>query len=66
MAGEGNQSILEKSNIFDIKMQKRPLAMSLVKFNEAQPKFFGHYIGMNVNPIITISSHFQKINIFII
>ncbi len=56
-AGIGNEKILKNSEIYDLKIQKRPLAMSVVFVKGKIPKLYGHYFGLGSKPIMTISTH---------
>ncbi len=56
-SGEGIEKILSNSGITTPKMQRRPLAMGVVKLETAIPKIFGHQIGIGAQPKLTISTH---------
>ena len=57
-AGEGNEEILEESNINSFPMQRRPLAMGMVFMKEKIPDIYGHFLGTSSRPRITISTHY--------
>lgn len=57
-AGEGNEEILEESNIDSFPMQRRPLAMGMVFMKEKIPDIYGHFLGTSSRPRITISTHY--------
>ena len=55
-AGEGNESILNTLKEKAPRMQRRPLHMLMVK--HAYPhSFYGHCLGKETTPRLTISSH---------
>ena len=56
-AGEGNEALLASAGIEHIKMQRRPLAMGVVKLNTPIPPVFGHQLGATSKPKLTISTH---------
>ncbi|MFT6300429.1 MAG: hypothetical protein ACJA2R_000434 [Saprospiraceae bacterium] len=55
-AGEGNESILEKIGEKYPRMQRRPLHMLMVKHTYPH-SFYGHCLGAEKTPKLTISSH---------
>lgn len=57
-AGEGNEKILQNSNINLFPMQLRPLAMGAVYLNNKIPDIFGHHLGVSSRPSLTISTHY--------
>ena len=57
-AGEGNEEILENSNINSFPMQKRPLAMGMVYMKKKIPDIYGHFLGTSSRPKVTISTHY--------
>ena len=59
-AGEGNEKILEDSNIDSFPMQRRPLAMGMVHMKKNIPDIYGHFLGTSSRPRITISTHYFK------
>ncbi|MDX2464338.1 MAG: FAD-dependent oxidoreductase [Porticoccus sp.] len=55
-AGKGNEAILQELGITSPRMQRRPLQQVMVK--HAYPHtFFGHCLGAETTPRLTISSH---------
>lgn len=55
-AGEGNQDLLNNLGLTSPAMQRRPLQQVLVK-NNFPFEFFGHCLGAEKTPRLTISSH---------
>lgn len=55
-AGTGNEALIQALGGSGPAMQRRPLQQVLVKHEYTEP-FFGHCIGGNPNPRLTISSH---------
>tara|TARA_R110001592_G_scaffold363352_2_gene684795 strand:- start:61676 stop:62896 length:1221 start_codon:yes stop_codon:yes gene_type:complete len=55
-AGKGNESILQELGITSPRMQRRPLQQVMVKHRYPHT-FFGHCLGAETTPRLTISSH---------
>lgn len=55
-AGQGNEAILQELGVESTKMQRRPLQQVMVKHNYPH-KFYGHCLGAETTPRLTISSH---------
>lgn len=55
-AGESNQTILQQLGISQPEQQLRPLQQVMVKHRHPY-HFFGHCVGMDTTPRLTISSH---------
>lgn len=55
-AGKGNGALLEQLNIKKPAMQLRPLQQVMVKHDHPHP-FYGHCLGTDKTPRLTISSH---------
>lgn len=55
-AGESNQSLLDQLSITQPQQQVRPLQQVMVKHHHPYD-FFGHCVGMDTTPRLTISSH---------
>lgn len=55
-AGKGNAKLLQQAELASPKMQLRPLQQVMVKMDHPHP-FFGHCLGADKTPRLTISSH---------
>lgn len=55
-AGQGNESLLKELGIESPQMQRRPLQQVMVKHSYPH-RFFGHCLGAETTPRLTISSH---------
>jgi glycerol-3-phosphate dehydrogenase len=55
-AGQGNESLLKELGIESPQMQRRPLQQVMVKHTYPH-HFFGHCLGAETTPRLTISSH---------
>lgn len=55
-AGQGNEAILQELGIHAPKMQRRPLQQVMVK-HDYPHLFYGHCLGAETTPRLTISSH---------
>lgn len=55
-AGEGVESLLGHSLYLDCPMQRRPLRMSIISFDDLQP-VYAHCMGKTNTPTLTITSH---------
>ncbi len=58
-AGAGNELIVKKLNLPDLKMQRRPLHMVLVKTPFNAP-LYAHCLGLGSRPRITVTTHFLQ------
>ncbi len=55
-AGQGNEAILQELGVNSPKMQRRPLQQVMVK-HDYPHLFYGHCLGAETTPRLTISSH---------
>lgn len=55
-AGQGNESILQELGVNSLKMQRRPLQQVMIKHRYPHT-FYGHCLGAETTPRLTISSH---------
>lgn len=55
-AGQGNDALLKELGISAPQMQRRPLQQVMIKHNQ-QHRFYGHCLGADTTPRLTISSH---------
>ena len=55
-AGRGNQELLQRLDLDSPKMQTRPLQQVMLQSDQLSP-FYGHCLGADKTPRLTISSH---------
>lgn len=60
MAGQGNRDMLKAVGMQQPEMQLRPLKMVIVR-GGLQEMVYAHCMGANVNPRVTITSHYDKL-----